>query len=350
MVEFLLERKVETSAVKFFRFLSILNRIKTQLNQTAENCLEIETKAKKASTPIATLPNELLIKILSQLSTQDLRENVAHVSKQFQVLCKSPLVHQVVTVNTGENEADFLRGATMMTELHLYAKDGQDGQEELMAIANHSQLNVLCVYGCVTLEPVTFYSLSSSKWWGNLKEFKFEFALDFNPKLDKIPNFDFLLSKLGSNGNLTSFCFGGPGMFTRFDPTLTCNFIKGPSMSKLESLVVNELYSPDQMDEIVEARKETLKELTLNIGCLSSYEFCSKLRHLTVDESNLHILPNFLHLTSLEISFICEDVLIANQLLPPGSLPNLTSLKIESQSDYGFADDLDLQRDRPKVK
>ena len=102
--------------VKLCRFLSILNNLESQLNGTVKIVQETPS-------PISTLSNELLMKILSYLSTQDLRGNVAKVSKHFKELSKSPFVHQVVTVNAGEKEAVFLRRATMMTELHLHTKD-----------------------------------------------------------------------------------------------------------------------------------------------------------------------------------------------------------------------------------
>ena len=156
VVEQILISQGKISSVNFFRILSILNILGTHFNNVLQNDSEMDSHIQETPSHIATLPNELLIKIFSHLSTQDLRDNVAKVSKQFKDLCKSPLVHQVVTVNAGENEADFLRAATMITELHVNTTDKQVCQDELLAVANHCHLKVLLVNGTAVFDPQFF--------------------------------------------------------------------------------------------------------------------------------------------------------------------------------------------------
>ena len=328
VVEHVLQREV-----KFSRFLSIVNSLESQLNETVDNDQE-------TTSPISTLPNELLIKILSNLSTQDLRDNVAHVSKQFKELCKSPMVHQVVTVNVGENEAEFLRKATMMTELHIEAKHGQDCKKELMAITNHCHLKVLHVNGYVKLKPRVFYSLSLSKWWKNLKRFHFELAGDSYYEIVRHPNFSSVISILGCDENMIYFCFGSFGEEDYTYKLDVLNLIKGPSMRNLKSLVVFEPYSDNQMLEIVEARKETLEELKID-SILSNLDFltsCPKIKHLSISKIlclELPIFPKLDNLTSLEIHLgengEGDDLLKMLEGLPPVSLPSLTSLTLEME-------------------
>ena len=281
--------------------------------------------------------DELLIKILSLLSTQDLRENVANVSRKFQDLCNSPLVHQVVTVNSCENEADFLRWATMMTELHLHVQDKQqDCKEELMAITNHSHLRVLHVYGCLILDPRSFYSLGSSKWWKNLRGFRMELADKSYDELGHLPDFDSIISKLGCLENMMHFGFGCYDLFEYdLSKVAVLNLIKGPSMKKLKSLVVLEPYSTTQILESVEARKETLEEMKIysKLLDLNFVTLCHKIKNLSITQNfscDLNILSKLKNLTSLEIflkGHLSEDDLL-NLVddLPPDSLPSLTSL------------------------
>ena len=331
-VKFVVEY-VSRKEVNLCRFLTILNSLESQLNGTVE-------KYQETTTPITKLPNELLIKILSYLSTQDLRDNMENVSKQFKELCKSPLVHLVVTIKSYENEANFLRGATMMTELYLHTIDEKDCQEELMAITNHCHLRVLHVYGCIILDPPSFYSLGSSKWWKNLREFHMGLANESYDELGYLSDFDSVISKLGFYGNMTHFgfgCYDEDYMCDDIHQVAVLNLIKGPSMKNLKSLVVCESYSESQLTEIFEARKETLEELDINCSC-SNFDFvylCHKIKHLAINETmylNLDILPKFKNLTSLQI-FLTEDydeeeLLQINNDLPPGSLPSLTSLKM----------------------
>ena len=314
-----------------YRFLSILNSLESLLNGTEE-------KYQETPSPLATLPNELLIKIFSHLSTQDLRRNVANVSKQFKELSKSPFVHQVVTVKACENEADFLRGATMMTELHLHTKAEKECQEELMAITNHCHLKVLHVYGCIILDPPSFYTLGSSKWWKSLRGFYMELVGTSYEKLGNLSDFDFVISKLGCDGNMTHFGFGFFSEDVFWDDiqqAAVLNLIKGPSMKNLKSLVVCEPYSDSQMVEIVEARKETLEKMEIK-SIVSNFDLLTlfpKIKHLSIDQtiySDLHILPKLKNLTSLEV-FLSDDevdLMQSTDGLPPDSLPSLTSLKL----------------------
>ena len=317
--------------------MSILNSLETQLNGPVE-------KDQETTSPISKLPNELLIKILYYLSTQDLRGNVAHVSKQFKELCKSPLVHQVVTFNACKNEAEFLREATMMTELHLKAKHGQNCQEELMAITNHCHLKVLHVNGCVTLDSQYFYRLSSSKWWNNLRGFHLELVLKSYDEIVQLPDYDSVIAKLGCNGNMIHFGFGpdGGSYGTLLDQNAVLNLIKGPGMKNLKSLIVCEPYSDSQVLEIVEARKETLEDMEIysNFSDFNFVTLCHKIKHLSIDQTlymDLHILPKLKNLTHLEIfltdhSYEDELLQITNDL-PKNSLPSLTSLKLQVETN-----------------
>ena len=303
---------------------------------------------KKGPSLMSTLPNELLIKILSYLSTEELLKNVARVSKHFYILCNSPLLHQVLTVRACENDAyflraaNFLRRASMMTELHLHTKDGQYFQELLKLIENHHHLKVLRVYGCVPLRVSSFYTLSSSEWWINLREFHVEvYREDFN-ELAKLPDFEFIMSKLGSKGNLTHLDFGRQKIWHGSAQVSMFNIIKGPNMKQLKNITIYKYYDESQMLEIVKGRKDSLEELKICNSC-SSFDFvtlCPNIKYLSIQQTLvrdlLHILPSLKNLSSLEIfprrhvwNGFEVNLLEITDVLRPDSLPSLTSLKLE---------------------
>ena len=336
----------------FYRFLCILNSIGAQNKQLLKKESRNISYGQVNQSYIAKLPNELLIKILSYLSTEDLRENVALVSKHFKELCKSPLVHQIVTTNAVSperscTEAQFLRGATMMTEFHQYSFFGGVFQEETRAISKHCHLKVLHVHGYVYFDTESFYSLASSKFWENLSHLHMEVKIQQFRELVKLRHFKLIMSKLGSKGILTHLDFGRLKGCDEDSSTQVSifNLFKGPNMKQLKNLTIYKFYSQSQMLKIVKGRKETLEELKIynNSSNFDFLNLCPKIKHLAIEQTLLKdllkILPKLKNLISLEIfqtryygRHVVDndkvDLLQITKVLLPDSIPSLTSLKL----------------------
>jgi len=82
-------------------------------------------KAKKKKRTISSLPNELLCRIFSNLSTNDLISNVATVSRRFHGLTHVPEIHDSVALKDAHDDkaSNFLAINNLVKDLHLTTKD-----------------------------------------------------------------------------------------------------------------------------------------------------------------------------------------------------------------------------------
>ena len=134
-------------------------------------------------------------------------------------------------------------------------------------------------------------------------------------------------------------------------------------MNSLKTLYTYEPYIESQYLQIVEARKDTLEELYIfsQFCGLNFVDSFSKIKHLKMAYFalvDIDMLPKLVHLASLEI-FLNVNVAVGNvenkvlgttKVLPPDSLPGLTSLRILSRRADGHLDDANFELDGTLVR
>jgi len=211
MLEFIYKGEVEVPAEKYQRFCQISKSLSTrglhiaqveggntsdeisnEINDQegspletlqSETAEELAGSATLPSRNICMLPIEIITKILSHMSTYDLLQNVALLSKQFYGLVKSPSVHLVVSFTMFVEKlpaVKFLEQMTSMRELHIHRPQyycwnsisvnfiDTHCDRFLSAIKEHQHLRVLISSSVVSTE--CFLTLSESKWWPNLNK------------------------------------------------------------------------------------------------------------------------------------------------------------------------------------
>ena len=124
---------------------------------------------------LESLPDEVLVKILSHLSTRDLIQNVAVVSKRFKALSEDHGAHIIVNLYSNvrvKGAVRFLRKAISLQELHIsypaYNPINAESRlpkglcgEILLAIADHSFVKVINVSDhCGSVSAADFETLS----------------------------------------------------------------------------------------------------------------------------------------------------------------------------------------------
>lgn len=233
---------------------------------------------------ITHLPPEILVKILTNLSTRDLLQNVALISRQFYGLTKCPEVHLQVSVSNTfiDGEAiEFIKKAKLMTELKVTKLrdlrlkypceivNYEDLDKALLATRNHKNLrSVFCtdINWFFNISPKTFILLSKSVWWKAIHKF----GVDVNEKdVKKMSRnratkkqFDDAVSSLGSDGNLSEFSWNVENPLIFF-PSVH-RLMTNPRNNKLKSLKINIECDKRKLIEIFGARKDSLEGLSVN--------------------------------------------------------------------------------------
>ena len=111
---------------------------------------------------IFTLPNEILIKIMSYIPTRHLLVNVARVSRMFYMLSREPMVHSHVTFmdNVDERSANkFLCHNLCIKEVNLLAFH----QFKLFSIKNESFVQSLSQQKMLRVLNIEFYCLLNNE-------------------------------------------------------------------------------------------------------------------------------------------------------------------------------------------
>ena len=342
------------------RFLDIVK----QLEIDSFPCQRKKAKLSCQSQPISIndLPPEILLKILSNVSTHDLLQNVALVSQQFYELTKCPEVHLVVSVSERAN-ADrtammFLKKARLMTSLTMTHSSSQvvnsfeDDDDDveftdvslvLLVIRQHENLrSILCwdtKHEC-KMSLRAFLLISKCVWWKKLH--KFEVGIDDSNFKEMWGNnetkrqFDDAVKNLGSDGNLSELALSIVN-YPIFVPSIH-RLVSNPKYNELKSLQIYMEYDDDTaFVEVLKTRKDSLERLTICDKILSTESYlalsqCKKLKYFRnqVSFEDFHVLSKLQNLTTLELDYLSKDFQY-NDCLPPNSMPNLTKIKIISK-------------------
>lgn len=371
-----------------------------------------EKKKQRRNHNNSSLPVEILIKILSQVATDDLLRNVAIVSKQFYEITKYPEVHLNVRILFCSDPAKgvhFLQRTTRIRELIVSGKkEVVVGCEPLLlAVRTHPHLRAL---KCVPMiSEKCFIELSEAVWWtkltlidvivgspnpfanrppqepysnesdddeeadlaeGHLEQAEAneeqalivedEEAADANPEPilegpivrpflffanDSDDDFDLAVQDLGSDGGLTHFALNvkdeskDHGYESHFRSDAIHEVMTNPNYKKLRSIVIYADMEDEALEEVIEARKDTLEELKVeNYAGTRGFQYeaydqlrnVPNLKKLTVIESifeNFQVLSSLKQLTTLKFDMCGYYEL---ETLPPNSLLNLTHLYLAS--------------------
>ncbi len=167
------------------------------------------------SMSLESTPTEILSKILSNLATTDLLQNVASVSQQFSKLSNSSSVHINVSFSTSVDETGavgFLEKAILMkklsitepilfdavTETSYFPKyERKNCDKMLEAVIDHAHLREINSDLEVSVE--TLETLNRSKWWKNISR------LRLTVRKPDFENYDFSKLRMAFRdfGNLT---------------------------------------------------------------------------------------------------------------------------------------------------
>ena len=173
-------------------------------------------RQRTATAELSSLPEEILIQILTLLSTRDILMNVAMTSKLFLHLSKVPGAH--LTVSTSQEADDkaavrFLRKAFLMKKLYLtdrtissVTRKGSC-EEKLLAVTKHAHLEAVIVEGRPRISLDCFNKLGRSKWWQNLKQFQLNIDEWEDGDLED-EDYAQTVATLGANGRLTRLGLG----------------------------------------------------------------------------------------------------------------------------------------------
>ena len=275
------------------------------------------------------LPNEIIAKIMSHLTTKDLLINCALVSKTWNCFTKSPAVHRNIKLPNCQNLVEFLNCATMLDSLCLKTSElDPNCDDALLAIRNWSNLTSLTIKsflicGCI-VSPSCLGSLSSAAWWKNLSKINVTFGIKCYKNLIQTKEFDSAIQELGAYGNITHFDFGVKPHAENLVNQALLDLIKGPTFQKLKHLTIHDTYNDVQFQEIVMARKDTLENL-----CVSSY---FDTRHQDPSQRNVIFLQQCQKLTSLIYYTYFPATTDITVLLP--KLQNLCHLDIRVFNDF----------------
>ena len=309
---------------------------------------------------ICSFPTEVITKILSHLSTQDLLGNVALVSKQFYILTKTPGVHLVITISQYADEKDastFLLGANRIRELHItgppkvpYSRGPKVCDRKLLAVTGHSYLRVLNVYKFAEVSAACFIELSKSRWWSKLVVFHMNFSTRHAyQRLETHEEFETAVQGLGSSCSLKYLGLGCEVALHFSKPVL--DLYIGPTLKNLKSLTIYDKCSQTAdthvLAKIIDARKDTLEELSiqneLNDFVMESdikgLVKCSNLKSLRISTvfSRFETLTKLENLTTLFLDSVDPNLCFFLEFLTPESMPKMRniSIKAKSSSQYG---------------
>jgi hypothetical protein len=156
-------------------------------DEETANLEEVKSKRSKKKVELCgleSLPDEVLVKILSHLSTRDILQNVALVSKRFKSLSEDHGAHIIVSLdNSVKGAVRFLRKAISLLELHisypannlinvnLACREPAKGLlgEILLAITDHNFVKVVNVSNqCASVSEEKFVQLSKTKLFQSL--------------------------------------------------------------------------------------------------------------------------------------------------------------------------------------
>jgi hypothetical protein len=298
---------------------------------------------------LESLPDEVIVKIISHLSTRDLIQNVALVSKRFKSLSEDHGAHIIVNLDSNvrvKGAVRFLRKAISLQELHIsypaYNPINVESRlpkglcgEILLAIADHAFVKVVNVSNqCASVSEEEFVQLSKTKLFRSL----IKLVLPI-PGEDEIEDDNSAIStaiaSLSNAKNMThldlgngyDFVFGRQKVL--LDVALACE--------RIHTIKPISNFLPSYITKLVRARKETLRYLDLDFEPMQSpsrkwtlqiLSKCTKLQKLkfSADVDPTQILTTMEYLTDLQMTVNREsDFKFA---FAPNSLPKISTLTL----------------------
>jgi len=312
----------------------------------------------RSTISINDLPNELLVKIFSNISTFGLLLNVALVSKRFYELTKNPEVHRVVTLKlTGhqlwkQSAENFLKTAIQLKELHIKRNGTWDSEDYsplstslpeicvmddvILATLQHPHLKVIDI--CLTAGAVSVNCISKlrrAEWWTKLTKITLKIETnkkDTTLKLDE-EEVTTALQTLGKAGNLKCLNADIP---ERIYSEIAL-FSKNLEIMKRIPAIKHEAWK-----KIVQEKKDKLRELEIcsdfspqDLKLILKFENLTAMAIHSRTFNSFEILPQLKHLQSLELR-LCRNPIVEigrpafKDSLPPRCLRRLQSLQLVS--------------------
>jgi hypothetical protein len=249
-----------------------------EVNTTTETETETENLVSPPETENLVLPPEILVKILRQLSTQDLLLNVAPVCKQFHQLTKDPSIHTRIALPCYvdlDPALEFLRTSSKVRELKIFTtkemelelnpvpanRDPSERQEMycdpiLMAVSEHANLQEVEVEG-MTARVSCFNQLNKTTFFKNLTKLVVKVNADTVFPYDR-QQLETTLTLLASTGKLKHLNLTGIKKISSSSIThlaLACN--------QLDTLSTDCNMTNADHISILQARHSTLKHLKI---------------------------------------------------------------------------------------
>ena len=332
-------RRLESLPYFFFSKGMLSRTWKRELEQPSDLN---PAKKQKTTKPVFlnSLPIEIICHILSYLTTTDILQKVACVSKQFLGLANDPSVHKNVWVkfNTSSSFLNFLMKATHMKKLHVLNQFvGDECIDDILPfIASHSKLRVFSLHHPIKVSCDTIKYLENSKWWSKLAHIDMTFNLIISAS-EFLP----MITHLRGKANITRW----------WDSDLNYNLnIRGPTLSKLQSLTFPEhscvmdfslvkdiiMLGKDSLEEVkIQISSEDDKHLFEDFGYLSQVTNLTKLE-ITPVFSSFNLLPKLKKIQTLKINNLANTKKIRNDgwNIPANNFSSLTHLSVRSFPIY----------------
>jgi len=299
----------------------------------------------EAAKTIEDLPPEILMDILSRLTTHDLLINVASVSKYFHQLSKDPGVHLRVSLPANIDlgpAANFLRRVTKIQELKIFNYEETELQlkpkpfsEEpdqqvfcdqlLIAVSNHSNLQVIDITG-LHATASTFNSLNTTNFFSNLEKLSLHIEMT-SGSIDRL-HLELTITLLASIGKLKHLKLKG---IASLDSNLMTNLAM--SCNQLESYVSDCQLSNEQQVSIYKERRSTLKHLNVESVSWDEEIFESLSQCEKIDKLTEYIYPFFKginklkNLRAIHLEFnISQNLEALRETFTDGVLPQIESI------------------------
>jgi Leucine-rich repeat (LRR) protein len=298
---------------------------------------------------LESLPDEVLVKILSHISTHDLLQNVALVSKRFKALSEDHAAHNIVELDNNvrvKGAVRFLRKAISLQELHIsypaYNPINAESRlpkglcgEILLAIADHSFVKVINVSDhCGSVSAADFETLSQTKLFRSLTKLVLPILKDAPEPDDEMST---AIASLTNAKNLRHL-----DLSNGTEKELPYRELLDVALACERIHTIKPIYMLDDNDleQLVEARKSTLLQLELFVPFDSSdntpFEVitqpldvlseCTQLKKLKFMpfEDSINTLTSLKLLNEVEIWLPYEHEF--EHSIAPNSLPQVSKL------------------------
>jgi hypothetical protein len=294
---------------------------------------------------LESLPDEVIVKILSHLSTRDLIQNVALVSKRFKSLSEDHGAHIIVHLDSNvrvKGAVRFLRKAISLQEFHIsypannltnvkfICRESAKGWlgEILLAIADHNFVKVINVSNqCASVSEEEFVQLSKTRLFRSL--IKLVLPIPAKCDIEDDSAISTAIASLSNAKKLRHLDLGnGDDFFFGYQEEL---LKVARACKRIHTIKPISYFLPSYIVKLVRARKETLRYLELNFSecrkwTLQILSKCTKLQKLTssADVDLSQILTTMEYLTDLQMTVYPESKF----KFAPNSLPKISTLTL----------------------